>query len=156
MGQGALALMSAILDSIRAAAGSAFATIFDEATLYRVTTRISDGRGGWAQVWSTYTARALVDDYSTFLRGTLGIPASERKIIILGASCAVAPSVGDLITAQGATWEVIEVRRDPAAATYDCRSKPAAVPPSLPYLTDDDGVALITDDNATTLLTDDL
>jgi hypothetical protein len=151
--------MSSILDSIRAAAGSAFATIFDAATLYRVTTRVADGRGGWVQVWSTYTARALVDDYSTFLRGTLGIPVSERKIIVLGASCTIEPTVGDLITAQGATWEITEVKRDPAAATYECRSKPAPTPAASAFylqFTDDDGVTQFTDDDAATLLTDDL
>lgn len=120
--------MSDILDSIRNAIGSAFATIFDTATLYRVSARTSDGRGGYAMTRTSYTAKALVDDYNAFLRGTLGIPMAERKLIILGTSCAVEPIPGDIVTAQGASWEVIEVKRDPAAATYECRAKPAPTP----------------------------
>lgn len=156
--------MSAILDSIRAAVGSAFTNIFDAATLYRITVRASDGRGGYAPVYDPREARALVDDYSTFLRGSLGIPAAERKIIILGASCNVEPMVGDVLTAQGASWEVIEVKRDPAAATYECRSKPAPTPtriyaPNTDELvvgfTDDDGLTNLVDDDGLTNLADD-
>lgn len=120
--------MSDILTSIRTAIGSAFATVFDAATLYRTTLRASDARGGRRLQWASYTAKALVDDYSAFLRSTLGIPASERKLIILGTSCEVTPQPGDIVTAQGASWELIEIKRDPAAATYECRAKPAPAP----------------------------
>lgn len=120
--------MSDILASIRTAIGSAFAGVFDAATLYRVASRTSDGRGGYRMTREDYTAKALVDDYSAFLRGTLGIPAAERKLIILGASCSVTPIPGDIVTVQGGSWEVIEVKRDPAAAAYECRSKPAPAP----------------------------
>jgi len=120
--------MSSILDSIRTAVGSAAAPLFDAATLYRIASRTSDGRGGYRVTREDYTAKALVDDYSAFLRGTLGIPAAERKLIILGASCSVVPQPGDIVTAQGASWELIEIKRDPAAAAYECRAKPATAP----------------------------
>jgi hypothetical protein len=120
-----------ILDSVAAAVASAFANVFYPATLYSPHMRHSDGRGGRIPTYTAYTAKALVDDYSAFLRGTLGIPANERNIILLGGSMSVVPKPGDVVTVQAASWEVIEVKRDPAAATYQCRSKPAATPTRL-------------------------
>jgi hypothetical protein len=117
-----------ILDTVAATVAAAFANVFYPATLYSPHLRHSDGRGGRVPTYTAYTGKALVNDYSVFLRGTLGIPASERNVILLGGSFTVIPKVGDVVTVQGASWEVIEIKRDPAAATYECRSKPATAP----------------------------
>lgn len=120
-----------ILDSIQATVASAFADVFYPATLYSPHLRHSDGRGGRIPTYTAYTAKALVDDYSVWLRSQLGIPAAERKIIILGGSVSRVPKAGDVVTVQGGSWEIIEIKRDPAAATYECRSKPARAPERL-------------------------
>lgn len=120
--------MASVLDDLAGIIGDAFADVFYAATLHHVTGRVSDGRGGGTTSRADYPARALVDDYSAWVRSTLGIPDAERKIIVLGASVAVIPAPGDVVTVQGGSWLIVDTKRDPAAAAYECRSKPVPAP----------------------------
>jgi len=58
--------------------------------------------------------------------GTL-VLRTDRKIVILGASLpsGVTPQPGDKITAEGTNFNIVPkgVKRDPAAATYECQSR---------------------------------
>lgn len=114
-----------ILDSIPAAIGAAMSSVFRDATLTRMGARTSDGRGGGATIKTTDACKALVTDYTTFQRGSLGIPTNERKILILASTLAggMAPQPEDTINIQGRTWSIIEVSSDPANATYEARAK---------------------------------
>lgn len=114
-----------ILDSLPAAIGAAMSSVFRDAILTRISARVSDGRGGFTNTTATDACKALVTDYTSYQRGTLGIPTNERKILILASTLAggMAPTPGDTLTIQGRTWSVIEVSSDPANATYECRSK---------------------------------
>lgn len=118
--------MTSPLDSIPASINAAFSSIFRDATLSKPGARTTDGRGGATLgAATTYACKGLVDDYTAFQRQALGIPANERKIIILAAGIASAavPVPGDSLTIQGRTWSVVEVKSDPANATYEVRGK---------------------------------
>lgn len=114
-----------ILDSLPSIIAGALSDTFRDATLTRVSNSTSDGRGGYVQVTVTDACKALVLDYSAFQRGQLGIPTSERKIMILAATLnsGMAPKPGDRLTIAGREWSIIEVTSDPANATYECRGK---------------------------------
>jgi hypothetical protein len=112
-----------ILDSIPAAIGAAFATVFRDAVLAHISGRVADGRGGFTNATTTDACKALVTDYTSYQRGTLGIPTNERKILMLASTLTTPPAPGDAITIQGRAWSVIEVASDPANATYECRAK---------------------------------
>jgi len=111
-----------VLDPIPAILNAALANVFRNATLKVPTTPSADGQGGATPGTPTSRAcKALVDDYSDARRQALGIPANDRRIIILAASVAsgAIPAVGCTVTAEGRDWQVISVARDPAFATYE-------------------------------------
>lgn len=114
-----------ILESLPATIASAMSSIFRDATLHRITGRVSDDRGGFTNTATDDACKALVEDYSQWMTapGGGGIPAGERKILILAATLSAAPKPTDTITIQGRTWSIVEVKSDPANATYECRGK---------------------------------
>lgn len=114
-----------ILDSLPETIGAALSSVFRDATLSRVSARASDGRGGHAETITTDACKALVTEYTAWQRQSAGIPANERKILVLASTLAsgMAPRTGDEITIQGRAWSVIEVSSDPANATYECRAR---------------------------------
>lgn len=116
-----------ILDRIPAIVNGALGTlVFSDGTLKVPGTATSDGQGGFIPGTPTEKAcKVLVDDFSDYRRQTLGIPANDRKIIVLAASIAddAVPAVGYTITAAGRDWSVVAVSRDPAAATYELQAR---------------------------------
>lgn len=79
--------------------------------------------GGTNPTGQTATAKAVVSDYRAGqIDGTL-ILAGDRKVLIIAESMSVplVPSAGDRITAEGATYFIVRVGRDPAGATYACQ-----------------------------------
>lgn len=114
-----------ILDGLPAIIGAALSDVFRDATLTRVSPGTSDGRGGFTNTTVADACKALVMDYTSFQRGSLGIPTNERKVMILASTLnsGMAPKPGDIVTIQGRAWSIIEVTSDPANATYECRGK---------------------------------
>jgi hypothetical protein len=114
-----------ILDSLPAAVNAAMASLFRPAALKGTVTRVSDGRGGFEEVFSVHACRALVTDYTAYQRAAGSIPADERKVLVLAASIADGrvPRPSDTITIQGRVWDVVEVTSDPANATYEARCR---------------------------------
>ena len=112
-----------ILDRIPAIVNGALGSlVYRDATLKVPGTPTSDGQGGTIPGTPTERAcKALVDDYSDYRRQALGIPANDRKIIVLAASVAAGavPAVGHTINAEGRDWLIVSVTRDPASATYE-------------------------------------
>jgi len=86
----------------------------------------SDGQGGWIPGEPVqHPCKALVTDPSDYRRIALGIPATDRLVLVLGASlpAGVIPGAGHQITApdplQGlalTTFDVIAKTGDPAGA----------------------------------------
>jgi hypothetical protein len=56
--------------------------------------------------------------------GTL-IKTGDRKIVILGGSLPddIDPTTNDTVTIEGVIWRIIQVTRDPAAATFTCQGR---------------------------------
>lgn len=74
-----------------------------------------------------YPCRGFIDEFKDeWVNGTT-VKVNDRKIVILGASLpiGVVPEPGDKILAEGKSWTIVKegVKRDPAAATYECQSK---------------------------------
>ena len=103
-----------------------FADDFEEGTLIVPGARTPDGQGGFTNGTPTsYPCKALVVDYSDYRRQTLGIPATDRQVLVLGASVTVIPAKGHKITApdpakggEPTTFEIIAKSGDPASAVY--------------------------------------
>lgn len=116
-----------ILDRIPAIVNGALGSlVFSDATLKVLGSATSDGQGGVTTGSPTErSCKAMVDDYSDYRRQALGIPANDRKIIVLAASVAsgTGPAVGDTINAEGRDWLIVSVSRDPASATYELQAR---------------------------------
>ncbi len=98
--------------------------LFESATLTRAGSRSIDAETGQTfETTETEACQALVTDYTAFQRAQAGIPSNERKILVLGHGLSQEPRPGDRIMINGYNWSVIETSRDPAKATYECRSK---------------------------------
>jgi len=115
-----------ILDDLPAIVGDALGDIFRDGSISVPGAQTTDGQGGYTVGDPTVsTCKLLVDDYSDFRRASAGIPASDRKIIVLAStiSPAVVPTVGWTVTASGRAWQIIAVTRDPAGATYELQAR---------------------------------
>lgn len=120
-----------LLDRLPAIVGRATANIVPNASLTKKTgALIPDGRGGATRANSSaLSCKALMSDYSDVLKGLSngGIAIKDRKALLIAASlpAGTVPEQGDTLTAEGSPWEVLGVKRDPAAATYELHVRPA-------------------------------
>ena len=72
-----------------------------------------------------YPCKGFVDDYSASqIDGTL-IKANDHKVTLLGGTLqgGIIPQQGDKVFIENTTYEIIKVKRDPAAATYLCQAR---------------------------------
>lgn len=122
-----------ILDGVATDVLADFGDDFGEGVLIVPGERVSDGQGGWKTTSETaHPCKALLTDYSDYRRLTLGIPATDRQVLVLGASlpAGVIPANGHRITAPDpakglapATFDVIAKSGDPAAALYKLQAR---------------------------------
>lgn len=122
-----------IISGVAQEAYDDFAEDFEDGTLTVPGGWISDGQGGQiVQAPVSHPCKALVTDPSDFRRVALGIPASDRLVLVLGASLpsGVIPSAGHKITApdplQGLalrTFDVIGRTGDPAGALLKLQAR---------------------------------
>lgn len=72
---------------------------------------------------TTYACRGMVSDYTEFQINGKNIQVGDRKILIIANTLAtgIVPVPDDHIVAQGETYLIIQVVRDPATATYLCQ-----------------------------------
>ncbi len=117
-----------IIDGMAQEALEDWAEDFEDGTLTVPGAKTSNNQGGFTTGTPTpHACKALVTNYSDYRRLSLGIPGSDRQVLVLGASlpAGVIPAKGHSITAPdpargGAnrTFEVIAVSGDPASAVY--------------------------------------
>ena len=110
-----------------------FGEDFKPGTLTVPGERVSDGRGGYLPLERPeHPCLALVTDYSDYRRQTLGIPATDRQVLVLAASlpAGIVPAKGQKITAldpsNGLTpraFEVIAKSGDPAGALFKLQAR---------------------------------
>lgn len=92
-----------------------------------------DGQGGFTNGPSAiYQCLVLVTDYSDYRRQALGIPATDRQVLVLGASlpAGIIPDKGHKVTAPDpakglamTTFDVIAKTGDPAGALYKLQAR---------------------------------
>ena len=70
---------------------------------------------------TTYPCKGNVADYNEYQINGKNIQVGARKILIIANTLSVVPLPDDRITAQGETYQIIQVVRDPATATYLCQ-----------------------------------
>ena len=72
-----------------------------------------------------HDCRGFIDDYdASQIDGTL-IKMDDHKVTIIGGTlpAGVIPVQNDHVFIEGTTYEIIRVKRDPAAATYTCQAR---------------------------------
>lgn len=98
------------------------------ATLIVVTAGTRDTNNlsaGTQPTENSIPGRGFQEDYDdNQIDGTL-IQEGDRRITLIANTFAgrPVPKTGDKITIEGATYNILKVRRDPAAATYVCQSR---------------------------------
>lgn len=123
-----------IITGVAAEALDDFGEDFEDGVLIVPGPRWSDGRGGGKPTGlpDEHACKALVTSYSDYRRLALGIPATDRLVLVLGASlpAGVIPAKGHKITAPDpakglapTTFEVIAITGDPAGAVYKLQAR---------------------------------
>lgn len=122
-----------IITGLQAEAFDDFAEDFEDGVLSIPGAQVSDGQGGYTPGPPTsHPCKALVTDYSDFRRASLGIPGTDRLILVLGGSlpAGVIPAKGHKITAPDpakglapSTFDIIAKTGDPAAALYELQAR---------------------------------
>lgn len=68
--------------------------------------------------------KGLVITWKRALLGATLVAVGDRVVMLLGQTLGTAaPKPGDKITIEGVTSRVIDISRDPAAATYSCLTR---------------------------------
>ncbi len=94
-----------------------------DATLTSVTPGTRTGgslTAGTNPTTTTHTAKGFLEDYKDFqIDGTI-VQRGDRICVLLGASInpAVVPTAGDRVNIESEDFNIVNVGRDPAAATY--------------------------------------
>lgn len=122
-----------ILDGVADEALADFGDDFEIGSLTVPGVRAPDGQGGFTNGPATvYPCLVLLTDYSDYRRQALGIPATDRQVLVLGASLpsGIIPTAGHKITAPDpakgllpTTFAVIAKTGDPAAALYKVQAR---------------------------------
>lgn len=75
---------------------------------------------------STVTFKGMVEEYSRYSVENSFVQRGDRKLLLLAASApGVVPKPGDRAIAEGVTYAVIDVKRDPADATWQLQVRGA-------------------------------
>lgn len=96
-------------------------------TLIKVTSGTRTGgqlSAGTNPTTANTAGKGFIEDYSERQIDGTTVKRGDRRVVIIGnslSSGSVIPAVGDQVTIEGATYEVVNIMRDPAAATYTCQ-----------------------------------
>lgn len=108
-----------------------FADDFEDGAVIVPGGRVSDGQGGWIDANPvTHPCKVLLTDYSDYRRVSLGVPATDRLVLVLGASLGIIPAKGHKVIAPDpakglapATFDVIAKTGDPGSALYKLQAR---------------------------------
>ncbi len=78
--------------------------------------------GADTPVATSYPGNGIVDDYNVRDIDNTTVMAGDRKVLVFVGSlpsAAPVPKPQDQVIAEGVTYQIVGVRRDPAAATYE-------------------------------------
>jgi hypothetical protein len=100
--------------------------VFDQQLIKVSSTRDPSDSTKRIQLRTVYPCKGFIDSYADVWVDGAMVQASDRKIIILGDTLdsGTIPECGDEISAEGKTFTIVAngVTRDPAGATFECRS----------------------------------
>lgn len=75
---------------------------------------------------TTTLFKGMVEEYSRYSVENSFVQRGDRKILLLASSApGVTPKPGDRIVAEGVTYVVIDIKRDPADATWQLQARGA-------------------------------
>ncbi len=100
------------------------------ATLHHTTPGVrtpGDPTAGTNPTTTDHACRGIADDYrDAEIDGTV-VLANDRKVLLIGNSIVglVVPEQNDGVTIEGVRYTIINIKRDPAAATYLCQARKA-------------------------------
>lgn len=103
---------------------SAMGSLLLSGTLIRVTRGSrTDGSltSGPSATETSYSFKGFYEEYRDGTVDGVLIKNGDRKVMLLAASCSVVPSVGDKVTLDGETRLIVDIKTDPAKATYSCQ-----------------------------------
>jgi len=106
--------------------GNAMKGLFLDATLLRDTASSNspdiDPFDPPAPSTTSYSCKAIHDEYSEHDRLAGLVGQGDRKVLILAHSLSVTPINGDRITIRGRTLLITDVSTDPALAVWTCKA----------------------------------
>ncbi len=110
---------------IKALIGQATAGQLVDGTLIRLTKGLRDPdnlTSGSLPEDEEFAFEGIVADYTDQQMASTTIQLGDRQVLIIAATISgTVPMTGDRITIEGSTYDVVNVKRDPAEATYECQ-----------------------------------
>ena len=91
-------------------------------TLRRSSTTSVDSKGDPVVATADYPFNGFTDTYSVYTKAAAGIPETDLKVNILGASIAVVPRKDDQVQLGGQWFHLRNTMTDPAKALYECQA----------------------------------
>jgi hypothetical protein len=97
-------------------------------TLQKTTVTGRDSYGDPIYTTATSAVQGFLDTYSAIMIAAAGIPATDVRVILIAGLCDAVPAISDKVTLGGTTYQIRNIARDPANATYDmqCFKAPAS------------------------------
>ena len=120
--------MPGLLDNLAGQIYAGFKNKLRLATLLRPVPSASGGLDSLGDPISTtiasYPCQGFTDNYDEMFRARAGIPETDIKVCIFGASLpsGIAPQKDDQVNIVGQTYQIRRARSDPALALYTCQS----------------------------------
>lgn len=81
--------------------------------------------GGRNATSADYSCKGFIDSQARRYFDESEVEDGAIFVVLIGDTIGAVPTVGDQITIEGATYTILKIDRDPAAATYTCMSKEA-------------------------------
>ncbi len=120
-------MVSPLEGSLAAQIYTGMKSLFIDATLTRDTTSSNspdiDRFNPPPPTSTDYPCKVVVETYAEKYRMDGLVKANDRRVLILGNSVAVVPTINDRVSVRGITFTVIDVQTDPALAVYTCQGR---------------------------------
>lgn len=90
-------------------------------TLRKVVTSGRDSHGDPITTTTDYAGQGFPDSYSAIVMASAGIPATDSKVVLIANLTAAEPAIGDKLLVRLQWFQIRNVVKDPANATYECQ-----------------------------------
>jgi hypothetical protein len=114
--------MSGILDGLAADIASALNGQLYTGTLRKTTVTGRDEYGDATTTTADYAVQGFQSAYSALVIAAGGIPATDIKLVLIAGLCEAPPAIQDKVQMQGEWFQIRNVSRDAALATYECQA----------------------------------